>query len=379
MRKHGVLHRDAIRSLYEACGRRGDILGKMIEKRLNLKEDDPKFLAPENFSFKQIAEAMGGDTSPAGEMIFDEAVTAAQFQTLVGTLLSKKVMDAYNEFKGVADKLVTKFTSNLESDTIPGAYRKGDMQNVGENAEYPHLGDVDEKYVTISHQKRGLILDVTEEAIRFDRTGLVMREATRLGDTMARDREVRLIKGIQDLTSYKSWYPSGTQTDLYQNAQGAGDEHEYDNLVTDVLADYTDIEALWLLLRLMKDDEGRPLDIRPTQLLVPVTLEITATKIINNEVLSGATNDERNPVANWFTIIATPDLDDNSTTAWYLGDFKKQFLEKVIIAPSVMTRRASDKNDQAWNRDVVASYKARYDTQLGATDYRYVGKSTGAG
>ena len=111
---------------------------------------------------------------------------------------------------------------------------------------------------------------------------------------------------------------------------------------------------------------------------LPVTLEITAIRIINNEVLAGGTNNERNPMANKFKILSHPLLDDQSTTAWYLGDFKKNFREKVIIPPQVLTRRMGDNNEDAWRKDIVASVKVRYDSQVGAVDYRYVGKSTGA-
>jgi len=41
--------------------------------------------------------------------------------------------------------------------------------------------------------------------------------------------------------------------------------------------------------------------------------------------------------------------------------------------------RKRDNNEDAWRRDIVASFKVRYDSQVRAVDYVYVGKSTGAG
>ena len=187
------------------------------------------------------------------------------------------------------------------------------------------------------------------------------------------------MKLIQDVTSFKAWYPSGSQEDLYQNAAGSA-THTYDNLVTDVLTDYTDINALWTLMRLMKDENGDPIDIRPTQLLVPVTLSVTARNIINNTfIFAGTVQGIANPFANAFTVIDHPDLDAQSTTAWYLGDFKRQFLEKVVIPPQVVTRGMSDNNEDGWRKDIVASWKVRYDSLVRATDYVFVGKSTGGG
>lgn len=377
--KVSILNRHKIRMLREACKNKLPAMVSEIEKRFNLADDDPKHLTPENFSFRELAEGLGGDTVPySDEPIFSEAVTASQFATIVGTLLSKIVMDAYQEQSKIGDQLVTKFMSTQETDKVPGGYLEGTLADVDEHGEYPHVADVKEKYVEISHQKRGLILDVTDEAVRFDRTGIVMDRAAQLGRRMARDRELRIVNTIQDLAGYLAWYPSGSNEGLYANAAATA-SHTYDNLVTDVLADYTDITTLYNLLRLMKDENADPIVIDPKILLVPVALEITANRIIVNDVLPGGTNNERNPFANRFKVLSTPDLDTQSSTAWYLGDFKKQFKEKVVIPPQVAQRRYGDNNEDAWRRDIVASYKVRYDSMIGAVDYCYVGKSTGAG
>ena len=312
--KPGVLHRDNIRSLRNACGGNPDAMAAKVKQFLESKPDDPKHLDAENFSFKEIAQALGGDvdTHSAGP-VFREAVAASQFNVLVGVLVSTKVMDAYKTYTGVVDQLISPFSSNLETDKVPGAYLTGSLSNVGEGAEYPQVADIKDKWVEIGHQKRGLILNITDEAVRFDRTGLVMREAAKLGDRMGRDRESRIMKVIQDTAlPYKAWYPSGTQEDLYQHAAGST-SHTYDNLTTDALNDYTDVSALFTLLRSMKDDNGDPIDVLPQILLVPVSLQIKAARVIMNEVLAGGTNNEYN-VLKWvlpttFKILAHPDLD----------------------------------------------------------------------
>lgn len=377
--KSKILNRHKIRMLREACKNNTAVMVSEIEKRLKLDVDDPKHLTPRNFNFGEIAVGLGGDIAHYSDTpIFSEAVTASQFSTIVATLLSKIVMDAYTEDSKIGDLLVTKFTSTQETDKVPGGYLEGGLADVNEHGEYPHIGDVQEKYVEIGHQKRGMIIDVTDEAVRFDRTGIVMDRAAQLGRRMARDRELRILNTVQDITSYKAWYPSGSNEDLYADALGSA-THTYDNLVTDVLADYTDVSALYNLLRLMKDENADPIRIDPKILLVPVALEITANRIIVNDVLPGGTNNERNPFANRFKVLASQDLDAQSSTAWYLGDFKKQFKEKVVIPPQVARRRYGDNNEDAWRRDIVASYKVRYDCSYGAVDYCYVGKSTGAG
>ena len=372
-----MLNRHQIKSfLFEQYGGNADAAGKQLAKQLDLKESDSDHLSVDDFSLRELAEGCGIDTAGT-ECSFKEATTASQFSVLVGILLSKVVMRAYEAAAKIGDQLVTPFPSKLEIDTIPGAYLTGDMQDLGEGENYPHLADVKEKSVTIGHGKRGLILDITEEAVRFDRTGLIMKRATDMGGILALDRETEIINKVQDITSYKAWNPSGTQADLYQNAAGDG-IHDLDNLVTDALADWTDLKALHTLLRLMKNDDGKYIHVVPKILLVPVALEMTAIRIIKNEVLPGAANVEKNPYANAFTVLASPLLDAQSSIIWYLGDFKSQFLEKVVIPMEVKRRTMGSDNADAWNKDILASFKIRRDQKVGATDYRYVGKSTGA-
>jgi len=380
--KVGVLHRDAIRAFAKKCGNNYALMESIVEKRLNLPPENEEHLDPENFSFKEIADALGGDVQPySAAPVFSEAVSASQFNTLVGTLLSKKIMDSYTPTTPVIDQLVSKFTSNLETDTIPGGYLNAPFVSVGEGAEYAHVADVKEKYVTITHDKRGVILDVTDEAIRFDRTGIVLREAGKMGELMGRDRESTGMKVIQDASGYEAWYPSGSQEGLYANA-AASTNHTYDNLVTDVLTDYTDLEALDALLGVIKDENGNPINVDPKILLVPRALKTTAMMIVENVFLYDGTTAQpsiRNPFANRFKVLSHPDLDTQSTTAWYLGDFVKQFVEKVVIPFQVLTRRMGDNNEDAWRRDIAASVKARYDSKFGAVDYVFVGKSAGTG
>jgi hypothetical protein len=96
-----------------------------------------------------------------------------------------------------------------------------------------------------------------------------------------------------------------------------------------------------------------------------------------NEVLVGGTNNEKNPFANAVEVIASPWLDVNSSITWYWGDFKKQFVKKIVFPLQVMVKDMSN-NQDGFERDIIASYKVRHYTQVAATDFRFVVKSTGA-
>ena len=87
-------------------------------------------MAPEDFSLLEIAEATGVDPK-------SEAVNTTQFNVIINTLLSKKVLSAYTEEPGIADQLTSPFNSSLKVDTIPGAFLEGDLEDIPEGDLIP--------------------------------------------------------------------------------------------------------------------------------------------------------------------------------------------------------------------------------------------------
>ena len=353
----------------ESCGGFDNFMDTMLPELIEAEKGKTPLMQPEDFSLKEISEA----------------VNTSQFPILTGSLLAKKVMDAYNQFDSVLSKLVTPFKSNLQTDRIAGAYLKGDLEEIAEGAPYPHSGDIAEKYVTVGGTKRGEILDVTEENVKFDQTGLVMMRASQFGNRAAVDRERRGMYTIQDATvdgvNHYAWYPSGTRIALYSDtASGA---HRLDNNIVDVLGDYTDIAAADALLGVMTDENEEPIMAEAKILLVPRTLKVTALRIIKNEYMPANSGSsvgfmEKNPFANTVEVLVSPFIDKVSANDWYYGDFKKQYVEKIIYPIQVLSRK-DNKNDDAWERDIVASFKVRHFTQVAAVDFCYVIKSTGEG
>ena len=83
---------------------------------------------------------------------------------------------------------------------------------------------------------------------------------------------------------------------------------------TRALADAS-IGAARIAMRKFKDDEGRNLNIRPSILLVPPALEITALCLANDEKLA---DDTPNPYRGMFEVVCDGRL--SSDTAWFLLD-----------------------------------------------------------
>lgn len=357
--------RDFYQSLGQLDEERTSKMATYFDELMESKGDSGPQMRPEDFSFLEIFEA----------------VPPSAFPILTGKVLSNKVMQAYQTAPTIHENLVETLPSKMQIDRIPGAGRTGSLKQVNPGQNYQHTGFVEEKWVQVEGAKYGEILDLTEEIIMFDQVGLVLRRAGQIGEDAKMFKERQIVNGVQDIAGYKCWYPNNTaetvaNADLYQNAQGAGDVHEYDNLVTNALTDIDDIDDARYLLSMAKDDKGDPIVVNPRQLLVPAKLELLAHRLINGPTIKGQYNHEKNPFQGAFQVIASPLLDVNSVTAWYLGDFKRQFVWKEVIPIQVLTR-TDTKNDAAWERDIKAQYKIRLYGTCGATDYRHVVKSDG--
>jgi len=347
-------HGQSFRDLYESEGRDADKLCLRIGKLMEADGEKAPLLTPDDFSIREI----------------HEAVDTTAFPLITGKLISKKLMDAFLAEKKVGDLLTTPFNSKLQIDKVPGVYEAGAMEKVGQGMPYGHSGDLKEKYVQIEGSKYGKILDITEEMIMFDQTGLVMKTAKDIGEGAAAFREKHIINTIQDLTGYRAYNPAGVETDLYSGGHA--------NILTNKLEDETDLNAANILFGAMTKENGDPINVQANVILVPVALEMTAGKLYKSTVVVGGANAAPNPWSGRFNPIASPYLDANSAIIWYLGNFKKEFVWKSVIPMQVLTRKQGTDNDDEWNRDVKASFKTRYYGECGALDYRFVVRSTGA-
>lgn len=362
-----------LRRVIESCGGFDNFVRRVLPDMIEGKDGKPAPMPVDEWSLREI----------------HEAVNTSQFPVITGQLISKKIMDAYREYPGIADRLVTPMPSKLQIDKIPGLWLKGDLEDIEENGPYPHSGDMEEEYVTIAGKKRGMILDITEEMVTFDQTGAVMIRAARMGQKAARDREKKVLYTVQDATvngrDYHAWYPGGTRTALYsasnRKSVNVAGGIIYANQITDALEDYTDLDAADALLAKIMGPDGEPVLIEPVILLTSRKLRNVAERIIKQQKLPNKSDTsvgyhQDNPYYNKFEPLASPYVDKVSDNDWYLGDFKRQFVEKKVFGLQLLTRKDRE-NEYAWERDVVASYKVRHWTQPAALDHRQVIKSTG--
>jgi hypothetical protein len=367
-----------LRAAHKACGENMKVLQRKLAESLDaeaMKAQNMKPIAMTDISLKEMWD-------------FCEEVDVTQFPILTGTLVEKRVVDAFDNVETIGQDLVTEFPSKLQVSKIPGAEITMTMSDIEPGERYKHDADIQESYVQVEGKKRGDILDITEEAVMFDQVGLVMREAEKFGRKAALDRERKILYTIQDATvggvNYYAWYPSGARAAIYSGSVAAG-PHLYSNVMDDMLQHWTDLDNAMRLFTAMRDANGDPIIVNPNTLLVPKALEVTAMRLMNNAMLpaarvgtTGVTDNpmEANPFARRFAVKSSAYLDIVSQYRWYLGDFKNQFVEKVVYPLQVLVRR-DRMNDASWERDIMASYKVRYYTQPGAVDYRYVVRGNG--
>ena len=398
--------RQDLRQLRQSMGPR-----RFYECLNNLLET--KELTPDDFSLRQLWEACVGPTAQTlptlaarqrvyvteldqlGEHLSEADLGINLFQTVTGAVVARRVMDAYDQSNGmIGDQLVTIERSSIRNERIAGFTALQGPREVKEGMPYEEASFGD-KYVSTVESKKGRLLSITEEAVHFDQTNELLRRAARLGEATRMEREKTVVRGVTD-ADYSSaagtgvYRPSGTLTELYQddatllNVIGPSNPVAGFNAALP-LDDWTSLSApLQYHAVYVKDDRhtpetGEPIAWQPRILFVPKTLELKALQIVNATLVPASAAGSAfggNPLRSAFTVLASPYLDQVSTSDWYLGDFTRQFIWKEIWPVQVFRQTAQE--GDGFDRDCVARFKVRYFGGINALDHRFVLKMIGA-
>jgi hypothetical protein len=362
-------------------------------------------MRPQDFSIRALFEGLVGPVDEALEyghdtmgyheipVKFQEAVSTGAFPSAVGQLISTMVIEGYSDTTGfIGDMLVTPLNSNLRDERIVGFTHTQGPKEVVEGAPYEDSTFAD-KYVGSRQTKRGRLLSLTAEAITHDQTGQVLDRARQMGETAQQERERRIIRAVINADSADAVYaPSGTKEQLYSSGNN--------NLrTTAVLADWTDIqETLTYHAANVTDDRetddnmgGQPIVWVPKIILTATELAGTARRIvaatesrgpaaaeqmISDSVLRMIAPQGLMALSSPFIDVATDGDQWDDASDWFLGDFKKQFREKIIWP--LQTFRAPAQNEAEFHKDIVAQFKVRSYGDVIATDERWVIKCDAA-
>ena len=342
--------------------------GKMSLSDFSIRDLALTFLGESwNDRFKAISIGQPMPLREAGD-----PVKSTIFSNITGQLIFSEIRKQFALEQFIfSQKIPVIKTVIAGTETVPSITDIGDTAEVvGEGQEYGSVG-VGEEYFTIPAKvKMGHKIDVTEEAIFFDRTNLLVEAAGKIGQFLAFRKERDL---IDVFTGHVNNYDrNGTATNTYLTA-GA-----FVNNQTGVLLnDWTDIEAAELLfVDILNPNTSLPIDqIDPGQRQLVVmphkihtarqilnATEIRSTRGTNIETVSASTVPGYDLMTS--TLLYRRVLDTIEATAsiarevFWLGSMQNAFAWYENW-PLAVFRQGGD-GPAAFDRDISMRFKARY-------------------
>lgn len=315
-----------------------------------------------------------------------DVVNTGAFSNIIGQITYTTVLAQLENADHVGMGLVTTDPGTTQyEEIVPGVGGIGDRaEDVGEGENYPTVG-LSEEFIEIPRKvKDGFVLPVTEEAIWEDKTGgLLMQRANAAAESMGITMEKAALSTALGVTN--TYKRNNVTRNTYLDTGG------FDNLIVDVLDDYTDINAALLLFDAIDDpNTGEPINVAgQMQLVVPPALYMTALAILNATELkigadSGAVQQMTNNLLQVqtrrrFTVVSNQYVKEatNSDIIWFLGKFPDAFGYREIWPLQVY--RQDRTSEAGFARDVVTQIKVRRKGVFYVREPRKVVKSTGVG
>ena len=356
----------SIRELVESKGTDGAV--EVIEA--SIKADK---LQPDDFSFlemwEQCQKADGQSTN------IKESLTGNSFPKLTGALVNAAIIKGYDLTPTIGDLLVDTVKATSERETYTGLTGVESPMEVGEGQEYSD-SSISEKFVTVDHIKFGRIISLTEEMIYFDKTSQVMRKAKQIGKAAALYREKIIVQGVQDqghLSNGDAAYvynPTSVPTTLYSTTN--------QNLVSSCAFNEAGLTKMRNAVQVITGDgidaNYIHINMNNMTLLVPIDLEVQAWELANSVMTPESAE---NALSFWkgrFNVLSSPYVTAESTTTWYAGNPKDQFIWSEVWPLQTFTQKAG--NDDSFKKDIKLRYKTRFYGNVATLDTLYFMKMT---
>lgn len=181
---------------------------------------ETKQLKPEDFSIRSLFENLV--TNAQGDVVgldvlrecFDPrnangksmslmeaagAVSSTAFSKITGQVFYNKIMQGSQLEAFTITNLIPTVPTQLSGERIPGIGGIGDQASVvAEGQSYPLAGVGQDYQDTPQTVKRGEIVPVTKEAVFFDRTGLLLMKAQKVGESLGINKEKRAVNCLID-------------------------------------------------------------------------------------------------------------------------------------------------------------------------------------
>ncbi len=314
----------------------------------------------------------------------ERAVMASAFPLLAGGMTIAGLNEAYDAVPTIGQDLVTDVDDNKRV-SIYAAITSMDVNEdkVKEGDDFPEISAGEEKY-EIRSLRNGRRLSITAETIEENDVTNIVDRINALAEIANERIEEQTLRRVCDIdgsadsaTEPYVLRPDGSGTGLYSaTANTPGTRAPSGTRVkSNALADDTDLENARALLVKMLNSRGKRINIpmSQAQLVVPDALIGIATYLTKSELMPGTVNELNvwGPRGRYQPqIVSSPKLDDLSTSAWYLGNFKKQFRRKWKLRMEYVTLGM---DTESFLRSRIA-FQARiaWDVEIGALDYVYV-------
>ncbi len=352
-----------------------------------------KHLAPEDFSLRDLAEALVPDGHEWVRMLdprhsggvslleSGQGVDVTAFLNVAAQVVYSKIMDAYRQEAFVVSRLVDTVPTRLDGEKIPGVTSLADGADVVRpGMPYPNVGFGEDYIETPATTKHGLIVPVTREAIFFDRTNLVLARAAQVGEVLGLNKEKRLLDVVIGATNNYKW--RGTTLDTYQTAA------PWVNVKADnELVDWRNVDAAEQLFADMLDpNTGEPVLVRSVKVLVMPAYRHAAHRVFNAAEIQYASGEVTTTVANplgdyrvyesrlaYRRIVASGVAAENAKKWWFIGDFKRAFA--YMENWPITVTQSPPGSEAEFTNDVVVRFKASERGAAAVLNPRYVVKN----
>lgn len=231
-----------------------------------------KILDPQSGRLQEteLREGAGTDlplfeSKPGRQMDLREASSLADFPVLLRDGVRSIAFDRYMATPTTYQEWCLVERSDKQREDWAEENQIGELPIVGENGAYAEAKQDLDRTVQIANYKRGMILAVTEEMIRFNRLNILKRQAAQLGRSAARTREQAAMSVINTAGNYNR-----TSADNDEGNNTASTNFSAAGLITALAT-----------LRTMKDRKsGAYLDVMPDTLIVGPKLEFAAKQLL---------------------------------------------------------------------------------------------------
>lgn len=355
-------------------------------------------LFTEFFGYEEFRDCKNNDRLV--NQVFEAAgpVATTAFRDISGQIIYNMVLESYEDEEFVFTKLIPERKSNFTFEKIAGITGIGpgslNEWKVGEGEPFQSAG-VGANWINLPETtKYGKVVQLTREAIFFDRTGQVQEMAKQVGYWLGYLREMRAIDCVIDenegavsaAVGGHRYHWRDTSIATYGDNSGT---HNWDNLAaSNALVDWTDVDAAEQLLNEMVDPHtGAPIMVKADTLIVNKELEKVAQRIVGSTQIHVITpgyatsgnptlTDTPNPYSGAFNVVSSRLLKQRTATdtTWFYGTPKKAFV--YVVNFPMQTKEAPANSQLEFERDIVAQYRADERGAYGTLDPRLMVKCT---